>query len=87
MPDWLKRLYAMASAGLGQLLTERDNSTLDVKRVGGAAALVFVIAAKAYDLVWRKGQLDFMTTCQGLAVVLGALGATIAINRGTEHEG
>ncbi len=83
----LKRVCALAAKGLGQLLTERDNRTLDIKRLAGAVALAFAMGCKAYDLVWRKGQLDFMTTCQGLAVVLGALGATIAINRGTEHDG
>ncbi len=87
MPPWLNRIIAMAGAGLRQMLTERDNATLDIKRIGGGVALVFVIGCKAYDLVWRKGDLNFAETCQSLAVLLGALGATIAINRNTENGG
>ncbi len=87
MPPWMKRGCALAATGLGQLMTERDNRTLDIKRIGGALALAFVITMKAYDYAWRKQPLDFMTTCQGLAVLMSALGATIAINRHTENGG
>jgi len=87
MPQGLQRLYAMAAKGLGQLVTERDNATLDIKRIGGAVSLLFVMGGKAYDFAWRHGPLEFMPTCQGLALLVGALGASIAINRNTENGG
>jgi len=87
MPDWLKRVCALAAKGLGQLLTEKDNATLDIKRVGGALALVYVMACKGYDLIGRHGDLRFEETCTGLAVVIGTMGASIAINRHTETGG
>jgi hypothetical protein len=77
----------MAATGLGQLLTERDNRTLDIKRLGGAVALAFALGVKAYDLIWRHGALEFEPTCRALAELLGALGAAIAINRNTENGG
>jgi hypothetical protein len=87
MPDWLKRISALAAKGLGQMVTEKDNATLDIKRIAGAVALVFVTVCKTYDFAWRHGPLEFMATCQGLALLVGALGASIAINRNTENGG
>ncbi len=87
MPPWLTHLYALAAKGLRQAMTERDNATLDLKRVAGALALAFLAGLKVYDFGVRKGPLEFMATCQGLAVVLGTLGASIAINRNTENGG
>jgi hypothetical protein len=83
----LKRVCALAAKGLGQLLTERDNRTLDIKRLAGAVALAFAMGCKAYDLVVRHGGLEFEPTCRSLAELLAALGATIAINRNTENGG
>jgi hypothetical protein len=77
----------MAAKGLGQMMTERDNATLDLKRIAGAAAFVFAVGCKTFDFAWRHGPLEFMTTCQGLALLVGALGASIAINRHTETGG
>ncbi len=83
----LTHLCALVARGFGQALTERDNRTLDIKRIGGAAALAFALGAKLYDLVWRHGALEFEPTCRALAELLGALGAAIALNRNTENGG
>ncbi len=85
MPGLLKRISAMATQGLGQMVTERDNATLDIKRVAALGSIAAALGLKVYDVVWRRQPLDFTGLCTGLAALLGALGAILAVNRNTEH--
>ena len=74
-----------ASGFLRELFTERDNQTADLKRVLWAAGFVWALGMETWSVVWRGTPFDLVAAGLGLAGLLAAGGATLALNRKNEN--
>ena len=69
------------------LFTERNNQTFDLKRVLWASSVVWFMVTDSLAVVIKGQSFDAIAVSTGLAGLIAAGGAALAMNRGTENGG
>lgn len=70
---------------LTHLFTGKDNRTLDIGRVGGALALLDVLAISNYHVI-TTGQFDYLGMAGLIGGTLTAVGALLKLKADTEPD-
>ena len=67
------------------LFSERDNLTPDLKRVLWALGFAWALGMETWAVVWRGQAFDLPAAGFGVAGLLAAGGASLALNRKNEN--
>lgn len=82
--DTIKRYLAMAGTAIQQLLTGKDNLTIDFARVGVMGTLAAGVAYAGIDVIAHAHAFSFTDFGAGSAAILGGGGLAILAKRRDE---
>lgn len=84
MMETLQRYCAMGMRALQQMLTGRDNLTIDFARVGAVGALVAGVVYAGVDVVGHRHGFSFSDYGVGVGAILGGGGLAVMAKRKDE---